>query len=321
MGFNIVARVKQGARDWGYDIKNDSGAKIRVDKAFAAYLAGKNQLNGVTAAIVNDDLLFRNIPDNIPIIRRAANEKDRHTVTAILRDGKKAVGACYDGNEAQILYAQFEDDALKGLLRNVKAIRSKGKVLFNGTRTVPNIQISEIGTPANAPASEAAVPMADETEAKHTVTSLVKVGRSVIGAHYDNGTELISRKQLEEDALAHKLSNLTAQSYQGKVLFRGARNITVEVQNTETADSKLSKSEEKLVNEDKLAVTQLIRDGRKIIGACYTGMKFDGKKAPVSRAQLEADALSNKLSNLKAQNYHGKVLFRGGKNIPVVSIQ
>lgn len=68
----------------------------------------------------------------------------------------------------------------------------------------------------------------EESENQNTVKALVKDGRTIVGAHYEGKDQLIPRDVLEQDALSGKLTNLDAQRYKGKVLFKGARNIPIE---------------------------------------------------------------------------------------------
>lgn len=141
---------------------------------------------------------------------------------------------------------------------------------------------------------------------KMKVEAVIKQGASIIGYIIvnENGNKIrIDRSYMCYMAAAGKIEGVTASLYNNKVLIRGLGK------NTPVIKTEVEK-------EAKRTVTCIVKQGKAIIGCLY-----DGDETIIPRNKLEEDALAGKLSNVEAQNYKGKVLFRAingsMKDIPV----
>lgn len=141
--YRAVARIKTGTVVTGYDIENEKGQKLRIDRTYMCYLVGQGLVEGITGAIYQDTVVLKGDLNKLPVILRRAEPENQNTVKALVKDGRTVVGAYYTGNETLIPRDILEQDALSGRLTNLDAQRYKGKVLFKGCRNLPIVGVSK----------------------------------------------------------------------------------------------------------------------------------------------------------------------------------
>lgn len=139
----------------------------------------------------------------------------------------------------------------------------------------------------------------EEPENQNTVKALVKDGRTIVGAHYEGKDQLIPRDVLEQDALSGKLTNLDAQRYKGKVLFKGVKNIPIIKLET---DDEVNKIDESNGNEDsQLKSDNLIEKQKAEVAGNY---KFSNESSLEEIGKQLIELYSDKLPNFTVEHKH-----------------
>lgn len=139
--FKAVARVKTGTVVTGYDIENEKGQRLRIDRTYMCYLVGQGLMEDITGAIYKDTVVLKGNLNQLPVVSVKEKPEGQNTVRALVKDVRTVVGAYYEGNDILIPRDVLEQDALSGKLTNLDAQRYKGKVLFKGCRNLPVEQI------------------------------------------------------------------------------------------------------------------------------------------------------------------------------------
>ena len=127
-------------------------------------------------------------------------------VEAVIKQGASIVGYVIvneKGNKIKVDRSYMCYMAAAGKVEGVTASLSDGKVIIRGLGK---------GTPV--------IKAETKEEDKRTVVYMVKQGKNIVGCIYDGDNNIIPRDVFEADALAGKLSNVTAQRYKGKILLR-----------------------------------------------------------------------------------------------------
>lgn len=139
--FKAVARVKTGTVVTGYDIENEKGQRLRIDRTYMCYLVGQGLMEDITGAIYKDSVVLKGNLNQLPVVSVKEKPEGQNTVRALVKDVRTVVGAYYEGNDILIPRDVLEQDALSGKLTNLDAQRYKGKVLFKGCRNLPVEQV------------------------------------------------------------------------------------------------------------------------------------------------------------------------------------
>ena len=127
-------------------------------------------------------------------------------VEAVIKQGASIVGYVIvneKGNKVKVDRSYMCYMAAAGKVEGVTASLCDGKVIIRGLGK---------GTPV--------IKEEPKAEDKRTIVYMVKQGRNIVGCIYDGDNNIIPRDVFEADALAGKLTNVTAQRYQGKILLR-----------------------------------------------------------------------------------------------------
>lgn len=138
MAYKVVHRIKNGAVVSAYDIENVDGSILRIDKVYMSFLVGKGMIDGVTAAIYKDSIIFKGKLSEVPVINeKKVDDSERFSVNRLVKKGRMTIGCYYNEKEEMVDRETFERDALSGMLSNVRAQHYKGKVLFRGCSELP----------------------------------------------------------------------------------------------------------------------------------------------------------------------------------------